>query len=106
VIRAALPHLRAQGGGRVIQVSTYGGQAAFPGGSMYHATKWGIEGFAEAVAQEVAPFGIDVTIVESGGARTEFRYGSSRLGPRSRPTTAPRRGYPRRHRRRHRRAAG
>jgi len=81
VIRAALPHLRAQGGGRVIQVSTYGGQAAFPGGSMYHATKWGIEGFAEAVAQEVAPFGIGVTIVEPGGARTEFRYGSSRLGP-------------------------
>jgi NAD(P)-dependent dehydrogenase (short-subunit alcohol dehydrogenase family) len=81
VIRAALPHLRAQGGGRVIQISTYGGQAAFPGGSMYHATKWGIEGFAEAVAQEVAPFGIGVTIVEPGGARTEFRYGSSRLGP-------------------------
>jgi len=82
VIRAALPHLRAQGGGRIIQLSTYGGQAAFPGGSMYHATKWGIEGFAEAVGQEVAPFGIGVTIVEPGGARTEFRYGSSRLGPR------------------------
>jgi NAD(P)-dependent dehydrogenase (short-subunit alcohol dehydrogenase family) len=82
VIRAALPHLRAQGGGRIIQVSTYGGQAAFPGGSMYHATKWGIEGFAEAVGQEVAPFGIGVTIVEPGGARTEFRYGSSQLGPR------------------------
>ena len=82
VIRAALPHLRAQGGGRIIQLSTYGGQAAFPGGSLYHATKWGIEGFAEAVRQEVAPFGIGVTIVEPGGARTEFRYGSSRLGPR------------------------
>jgi NAD(P)-dependent dehydrogenase (short-subunit alcohol dehydrogenase family) len=82
VIRAALPHLRAQGGGRIIQISTYGGQAAFPGGSMYHATKWGIEGFAEAVGQEVAPFGIGVTIVEPGGARTEFRYGSARLGPR------------------------
>jgi NAD(P)-dependent dehydrogenase (short-subunit alcohol dehydrogenase family) len=81
VIRAALPHLRAQGGGRIIQISTYGGQAAFAGGSMYHATKWGIEGFAEAVAQEVTPFGIGVTIVEPGGARTEFRYGSSRLGP-------------------------
>jgi NAD(P)-dependent dehydrogenase (short-subunit alcohol dehydrogenase family) len=81
VIRAALPHLRAQGRGRIIQVSTYGGQAAFAGGSMYHATKWGIEGFAEAVGQEVAPFGIGVTIVEPGGARTEFRYGSSKLGP-------------------------
>jgi NAD(P)-dependent dehydrogenase (short-subunit alcohol dehydrogenase family) len=82
VIRAALPHLRAQGSGRIIQISTFGGQAAFGGGSMYHATKWGIEGFAEAVGQEVAPFGVGVTIVEPGGARTEFRYGSSRLGPR------------------------
>lgn len=81
VIRAALPHLRAQGHGRIIQISTYGGQAALPGGSMYHATKWGIEGFADAVGQEVAPFGIGVTIVEPGGARTEFRYGSAQLGP-------------------------
>jgi NAD(P)-dependent dehydrogenase (short-subunit alcohol dehydrogenase family) len=76
LIRAALPHLRAQGGGRIIQISSYGGQVAFPGNSMYHATKWGIEGFVEAVAQEVAPFGVGVTIVEPGGARTEFRYGS------------------------------
>jgi NAD(P)-dependent dehydrogenase (short-subunit alcohol dehydrogenase family) len=79
LIRAVLPHLRAQGGGRVIQMSTYGGQVAFPGNSMYHATKWGIEGFAESVAQEVAPFGIGVTIVEPGGARTEFRYGSAQV---------------------------
>ncbi|SFB54118.1 SDR family NAD(P)-dependent oxidoreductase [Azotobacter beijerinckii] len=54
LIRAALPHLRAQGGGRIIQISSYGGQVAFPGNSMYHATKWGIEGFVESVAQEVA----------------------------------------------------
>jgi NAD(P)-dependent dehydrogenase (short-subunit alcohol dehydrogenase family) len=79
LIRSALPHLRAQGGGRIVQMSTYGGQVAFPGNSMYHATKWGIEGFAEAVAQEVAPFGIGVTIVEPGGARTEFRYGSAQV---------------------------
>jgi NAD(P)-dependent dehydrogenase (short-subunit alcohol dehydrogenase family) len=79
LIRSALPHLRAQGGGRIIQISSYGGQVAFPGNSMYHATKWGIEGFAEAVAQEVAPFGIGVTIVEPGGARTEFRYGSAQV---------------------------
>jgi NAD(P)-dependent dehydrogenase (short-subunit alcohol dehydrogenase family) len=82
VIRAALPHLRAQGGGRILQLSTWGGQGAAPGGSMYHATKWGIEGFAESVRQEVTPFGIGVTIVEPGGARTAFRYGSSQLGPR------------------------
>jgi NAD(P)-dependent dehydrogenase (short-subunit alcohol dehydrogenase family) len=79
LIRASLPHLRAQGGGRIIQISSYGGQVAFPGNSLYHATKWGIEGFAESVAQEVAPFGIGVTIVEPGGARTEFRYGSAQV---------------------------
>jgi len=79
LIRAALPHMRAQGGGRVIQISSYGGQVAFPGNSMYHATKWGIEGFCESVAQEVAPFGIGITIVEPGGARTEFRYSSAQV---------------------------
>lgn len=79
LIRAVLPYLRKQGAGRIIQISTYGGQVAFAGNSMYHATKWGIEGFAESVAQEVAPFGIGVTIVEPGGARTEFRYGSAKI---------------------------
>lgn len=79
LIRASLPHLRAQGGGRIIQISSYGGQVAFPGNSLYHATKWGIEDFAESVAQEVAPFGIGVTIVEPGGARTRFRSGSAQI---------------------------
>jgi NAD(P)-dependent dehydrogenase (short-subunit alcohol dehydrogenase family) len=79
LIRAVLPHLRAQGGGRIIQLSSYGGQVAFPGNSMYHATKWGIEGFVESVAQEVAPSGIGMTIVEPGGARTEFRHGSAQI---------------------------
>jgi NAD(P)-dependent dehydrogenase (short-subunit alcohol dehydrogenase family) len=82
LIRAALPHLRRQGGGRILQLSSVGGQAAWPGGSLYHATKWGVEGFADALAGEVAPFGIDVTIVEPGGARTNFRYGSSVLADR------------------------
>ena len=79
LIRAVLPHMRAAGAGRIIQLSSYGGQTAFPGNSMYHATKWGIEGFCESVAQEVAPFGIGVTIVEPGGARTEFRYSSAQV---------------------------
>ena len=79
LIRAVLPHMREAGGGRIIQISSYGGQVAFPGNSMYHATKWGIEGFAESVAQEVEPFGIGVTIVEPGGARTEFRYDSAQV---------------------------
>lgn len=79
LIRAALPHLRTQGGGRIIQMSTYGAQVAYPANSMYHATKFGIEGFCEAVAQEVAQFNIGVTMVEPGGARTEFRYGSAKV---------------------------
>jgi NAD(P)-dependent dehydrogenase (short-subunit alcohol dehydrogenase family) len=81
VARAALPHLRKQGAGRIIQLSTWGGQAASPGGSMYHASKWGIEGFMDALSQEVAAFNIGVTIIEPGGARTQFRYGGSKLGP-------------------------
>ena len=79
LIRAVLPHMRTAGRGRIIQLSTYGGQVAFPGNSLYHATKWGIEGFVESVAQEVAPFGIGMTLVEPGGARTEFRYGSAQV---------------------------
>ena len=75
VIRAALPHLRAQGGGRILQVSSEGGQVAYPNFSLYHATKWGIEGFIESVAQEVAPFGIGFTIVEPGATRTDFGRG-------------------------------
>ncbi|WP_416357635.1 SDR family oxidoreductase [Aureimonas phyllosphaerae] len=74
-IRAALPHLRSQGGGRVVQVSSEGGQIAYPNFSLYHATKWGIEGFVEAVAQEVAPFGIDFLIVEPGPTATNFGAG-------------------------------
>ena len=79
VIHDALPYLRKQGGGRIIQLSSYGGQVAYPANSMYHATKFGIEGFCESVAQEVAQFGIGITIVEPGGARTEFRYGSAHV---------------------------
>ena len=77
--RAALPHLRAQGGGRLIQVSSVAGLAAHAGASLYHASKWGIEGFMEALAQEVAPFGIGVTLVEPGGASTAFSRGSLQL---------------------------
>ncbi|SEI11761.1 NADP-dependent 3-hydroxy acid dehydrogenase YdfG [Methylobacterium sp. 275MFSha3.1] len=73
VVRAALPHLRRQGGGRLIAMSSYGGQATHPGASLYHASKWGLEGFFDSVAAEVAPLGIGVTIVEPGAARTAFR---------------------------------
>jgi NAD(P)-dependent dehydrogenase (short-subunit alcohol dehydrogenase family) len=73
VTRAALPCLREQGGGRILALSTYGGQATYPGASLYHASKWGLEGFFDSIAGEIASFNIGVTIVEPGGARTGFR---------------------------------
>lgn len=77
--RAALPHLRTLGGGRIIQLSSVAGLAAHPGASLYHAGKWGVEGVMEALAAEVAPFGIEVTLVEPGGARTAFAGSSLQL---------------------------
>jgi NAD(P)-dependent dehydrogenase (short-subunit alcohol dehydrogenase family) len=81
LVRAVLPHLRAQGGGRLLQVSSEGGQVAYPNFSLYHASKWGIEGFLEAVAQEVAPFGIEVLIAEPGPTETGFGAGLDRAPP-------------------------
>ncbi len=70
--RAAVPHMRPLGGGRLIQISSGAGQAGFAGLSLYCATKWGIEGFYESLAQEVAGFGIQTTLVEPGTIRTDF----------------------------------
>jgi len=81
LIRAALPLLRKQGGGRIVQVSSEGGQIAYPGFSLYHATKWGIEGFVESVAQEVAPFGIEFIIAEPGPTGTNFGANLVRAKP-------------------------
>jgi NAD(P)-dependent dehydrogenase (short-subunit alcohol dehydrogenase family) len=72
VVRAVLPHLRAQGHGRILQVSSAGGQTTYPNFSYYHASKWGIEGFCETVAREIEPFGIGLTIVEPGATPTGF----------------------------------
>ncbi len=72
LIRACLPFLRRQGGGRILQVSSEGGQLAYPNFSLYHTSKWAIEGFVESVAQEVASFGIQLTLVEPGPTRTNF----------------------------------
>jgi len=74
-IRAVLPYLRQQGNGRIVQVSSEGGQVTYPGFSVYHASKWGIEGFVEAVAQEVAGFGIDFILAEPGPTETRFGAG-------------------------------
>ena len=72
ITRAFLAPMRHQGGGRIIQISSVGGQITTAGSSAYHAGKWGLEGFTEALAQEVAEFGIHPTIVEPGGMRTNF----------------------------------
>ena len=77
--RLVVPYLRRQGGGRLMQVSSMGGHMAFPAFSLYHATKWGIEGFYEALAQEVAPFGIHTTLVEPGMIRTGFYEAATRV---------------------------
>ena len=78
VVRAALPHLREQGHGHILQISTAGGQTTYPNFSYYHATKWGIEGFAQTVAAEVAPLGVTITIVEPGATPTGFGDGLDR----------------------------
>ena len=75
VTQAALPIMRAQGSGHIIQVSSMGGVNAYPTLGMYHASKWGLEGFTQALAAEVKSFGIDVTLVEPGGYTTDW------LGP-------------------------
>jgi NAD(P)-dependent dehydrogenase (short-subunit alcohol dehydrogenase family) len=76
IARAAIPHLRRQGGGRIIQISSSVGQAAYPTLGVYAATKWGIEGFFEGTIPEIAPFGIEVTLVEPGASRTNFASSS------------------------------
>lgn len=72
VTQAALPIMRAQGSGHIIQVSSIGGISAFPTVGAYHASKWGLEGFSQALAQEVAGFGIHVTLIEPGGFSTDW----------------------------------
>ena len=72
VTRAILPHLRQQGSGHIIQITSVGGRSAFPGLSGYHAAKFAVEGLSEALALEVKPLGLKVTIVEPGGFRTDW----------------------------------
>lgn len=72
ITQAALPFLRAQGSGHIIQVSSIGGISAFPTVGIYHASKWALEGFSQSLAQEVAGFGIHVTLVEPGGFSTDW----------------------------------
>ena len=72
VTQAALPIMRQQGSGHIIQVSSIGGISAFPTVGVYHASKWALEGFSQSLAQEVAGFGIHVTLIEPGGFSTDW----------------------------------
>ncbi|MGF7233971.1 MAG: SDR family NAD(P)-dependent oxidoreductase, partial [Frankia sp.] len=72
------PFLRAQGSGHIIQVSSIGGISAFPNVGIYNASKWALEGVSQALAQEVAGFGIKVTLVEPGGYATDWDGSSAR----------------------------
>ncbi|MFG1645231.1 oxidoreductase [Amycolatopsis sp. NPDC049252] len=75
VTKAVVPHLRAQGSGTIVQISSMGGQLSMPGFGAYCAAKFALEGLSEALAAEVAPFGVRVLIVEPGAFRTEFGGG-------------------------------
>ncbi len=77
VTRAVLPAMRKQRGGHVFQLSSIAGLRGGPGGSLYCASKWAVEGFSESLAQEVEPFGIRVTVIEPGFFRTDFLDQSS-----------------------------
>lgn len=72
VTQAALPFLRAQRSGHILQVSSIGGVHAFPVLGVYHASKWALEGLSQSLAQEVADFGINVTLIEPGGFSTDW----------------------------------
>ena len=72
VSQAAIPIMREQRSGHLLQISSVGGVAAFPGLGMYHASKWALEGMSEALSQEVAGFGIKVTIIEPAGFATDW----------------------------------
>jgi NAD(P)-dependent dehydrogenase (short-subunit alcohol dehydrogenase family) len=78
VTQAALPYLRAQRSGRILQVSSIGGISAFPNVGMYHASKWALEGISQSLAQEVASFGIKVTLIEPAGYSTDWGGSSAR----------------------------
>ncbi|MFF9884396.1 MULTISPECIES: oxidoreductase [Streptomyces] len=88
VTRAALPVLREQGSGHVIQISSVGGRVGVPGLGAYQAAKWAVGGFSEVLAQEVAPLGIKVTVAEPGGMRTDWAGSSMKTPPVSAPYEA------------------
>ncbi|WP_114810581.1 oxidoreductase [Paraburkholderia kururiensis] len=76
MIKAALPGMRKRGSGHIVNISSVGGLTTFPGVGFYHMTKFAVEGLSEALAKEIGPLGLGVTVVEPGAFRTDFRGAS------------------------------
>jgi len=87
--RAALPIMRRQRSGHILQISSVGGRLALPGSAAYHAAKWAVGGFTEVLAQEVAPFGVKVCALEPGGMRTNWGIRASKETPALLPDYEP-----------------
>jgi len=83
----ALPGMRRQGYGRIVNISSMGGRLTFPGGGHYHATKYAVEAISDALRFEVAGFGVEVTVIEPGLIRTSFADAAT--GSMDRPTGDP-----------------
>ena len=88
ITQAALPYLREQGSGHILQVSSIGGISAFMTTGAYHASKWALEGLSQSLAQEVAGFGVRVTLIEPAGYSTDWS-GSSAKHSAELPAYAP-----------------
>jgi NAD(P)-dependent dehydrogenase (short-subunit alcohol dehydrogenase family) len=88
VTKATVPILRRQGGGRIIQISSLGGRLGTPGMTAYQSAKWAVGGFSEALAAEVAPLSIKITVLEPGGMRTDWAGASMSTPPVSEPYQA------------------
>jgi NAD(P)-dependent dehydrogenase (short-subunit alcohol dehydrogenase family) len=89
VTRAALPIMRKQKSGYILQISSVGGRLALPGSTPYHAAKWAVGGFTESLAQEVAPFGVKVCAIEPGGMRTNWGARANKDTPKLLPEYEP-----------------
>lgn len=80
--KAVLPYFRKQKSGHILHISSEGGQITYPSASIYHASKWGAEGFFEALGKEVQNLGIKVTLIEPGRIKTEFDNNAVIVEPR------------------------
>ena len=89
VTRAALPIMRKQRSGCILQISSVGGRLGLPGNTPYHAAKWAVGGFTESLAQEVAPFGVKVCALEPGGMRTNWGIRANKDTPTLLPDYQP-----------------